>query len=204
MKIKILLPLAIFFCVAITANAQINEGRYLLGGSVSFSHYLTNNVAPAPDYKSNSINLGIQLGKFINSNTVIGGIANYNYSKQSSETKANGFGVGIFYRKYKSLGNNFYLFGEGNIQYAYTKSTNTLGPNIISKVNSVYLSLLPGLSYSITHKFQMELTLPGLFSVSYANTTNSLNSGSQSSFSIGGNLNQNLLSNVGIGFKLIL
>ena len=57
MKTKILLSFTILFFAAITTNAQISEGKYLLGGSFNF--YSSDNP------KSNSSNLNIQLGKAI-------------------------------------------------------------------------------------------------------------------------------------------
>ena len=207
MKTKLLFSFAILLFGTTIANAQIAEGKYLLGGSVNFSHINTINDANTK-FENNSAGINIQLGKFISANSVIGGMAQYSYAKSNSNgSKANSFGIGMFYRKYKSLGDNFYLFGEGNVLYNYGKTESIASSNLKQVLNGVSISLLPGISYSLTPKMQGELQIPNLISASYTSWKNSngtQTSPTQNQFSIGANLNQNLLSNLGLGFKLIL
>lgn len=202
MKTIILLSLAFLF-TAFTANAQINDGKFLLGGNVFFNNQ-KNTLVTGQDIKSSSAGIRLRLGKFISSTSAIGVIVDYNHA-DAIENRTNSYGIGVFYRKYKSLGSNFYLFGEGNIKYSYGKSENKNNINK-STINTVSLHLLPGISYSITPKIQMELTIPNLLSASYSSSklTSGSPQSSQNSFSIGAGLNQNAMSNIGIGFKLIL
>ena len=64
MKTKILPFLAVLFFGAISSNAQITQGRYLLGGSASYYNSSTDN--------NNSGYLNLQFGKVVKLNTVVG------------------------------------------------------------------------------------------------------------------------------------
>lgn len=213
MNPKILLCFAIFFCAAITSNAQINEGRYLLGGSASF------NSASAPQYsnpKYEALHTNIQLGKVVKDNTVAGLILSYSYFNNGPTNKSEQFSAGVFYRKYKTLANNFYFFCEGDAVYSHITSTQGIfqtGSNGTKNwSNGAALSFTPGISYSVCKRMQMELLMPNIFSLSYShlqteNTstgTTFTSSTKGNSFSANANLNSNLLNNFGIGFKFLL
>lgn len=213
MKTKFLLPIAIVFFATSTVNAQINEGRYLLGGSVSYSNYKNQQVSGT---KLESFYSNIQFGKVVKDNTVAGIILSYSNSNSDNLSKFNQFSAGVFYRKYKTLAKNFYFFGEGDA--LYTHSQNTSGhfqtgydaQRYLS--NGGTLSFIPGISYSICNRMQVELTMPNFASISYAgtkneytsSTTNSISTVNGNNFSGNINLNSNLLSNFGIGFKFFL
>ena len=107
MKTKILLSVALFFFTAIAANAQITEGKYLLGGSFNYYNSSSSN--------SNSINTTIQFGKVIKENTVVGVTGAVSGSKNTfaaSHYSIYNYSAGVFYRKYKALGKNFYFLQE--------------------------------------------------------------------------------------------
>jgi|SRR6185437_4327183 len=217
MKIKILLSFAIFFCAAITTNAQINEARYLLGGSFSFSN--SKNLQPM-ESKTQSLSTNIQLGKVIQDNAVAGIILSYGYTYTSSNIpviRVDQYGAGVFYRKYKLIAKDFYLFGEVDALYSYSRNkTGNFqvghdGTRFASNLGS--LSFTPGLSYSICKRIQMELLMQNLVSLSYAaiktETTfttgpSTITIGKANSFSANVNVNSSLLDNFGIGFKFLL
>jgi hypothetical protein len=118
MKTKILLFLAISLFTVFVSNAQIKPGRYLLGGSISY--YNRSNPTDEASYTN------VQFGKITKNNSVIGIIGsyssnNFNYSL-SAPNKTKTYNAGIFYRKYKGLGNNFYFFGELDASYSYSKN----------------------------------------------------------------------------------
>lgn len=210
MKKKILLAFAIFFCAATITNAQINKGRFLLGGSASYNSGTNEQYSPQ---KYESLNTNIQFGKVVKDNTVEGIILSYGYSKNISVTKSNQFSAGVFYRKYKTLANNFYFFGEGDAVYSNSTATSgqfQIGSNGYKNFsNGGIISFTPGISYSVCKRMQMELLMPNLISLSYAGVktegtsinTTSISTTKGHSFSANANLNTNLLSSFGIGFK---
>jgi hypothetical protein len=213
MKTKFLLPMAIIFFTATAANAQINEGRYLLGGSVGYNHS-KNQPSTTPESKTFYSN--IQLGKVIKDNTVAGIIASYSSTQYDQANKFSQFSTGVFYRKYKSLAKDFYFFGEGDLVYSHSKSTQgILQPGSFftkSTSNSGAISFVPGISYSVCKRMQIELSMPNIASISYVSTktetqdpsSNSISTQKGNNFSANANLNSDLLSNFGIGFKFFL
>ncbi|MEO9021555.1 MAG: hypothetical protein ABI237_10050 [Ginsengibacter sp.] len=212
MKTKVLLSLAIFICAAMTANAQINEGRFLLGGSASF--YSSTNLQYS-NLKSEALNTSAQFGKVVKENTVVGVILSYGYSNIGSANKTKQFSGGLFYRKYKTLAKNFYFFGEGDAVYSHSTINQEfkIGNNgYKNSSNGGTISFTPGISYSVCKRMQMELLMPNVISLSYAGSkteTTSIGSTSISttkghSFSANANLNSNLLNSFGIGFKFLL
>lgn len=213
MKTKILLSFVILFCAAITTNAQINEGRYLLGGSFSFSNAKN---PQGTGVQNQALFTNIQLGKVIKENTVAGVILSYGYSKNISLNKLDQYGAGVFYRKYKPISKSFYLFGEADALYNYAKSTDgnfQIGSNGTRYTsNTGSLSFTPGISYSVCKRVQMELLMQNLVSLSYGTTknettsmgTSTISSSKSNNFSANLNVNSNLWNNFGIGFKFLL
>lgn len=209
MKTKILLPFAIFLFISVAANAQISEGRYLLGGSFSYINSELSN--------SNSITSNIQFGKVIKENTVAGVIGSVYATKAhngNSDLTVYNYSAGIFYRKYKPLGKRFYFFDEIDAVYQHSRGYNYFNSGsqtLLAKSNGVMLSYTPGISYSVKKRMQIELTMPNLASVSftkYKTVDSQLPQGVSPQkadvFSANINLNSNFLNNFGIGFKFFL
>ncbi len=218
MKSNILLSLVILCGVTFVSNAQINPGKILLGGSIGYSSNKNSQPGQQATYAEyENLYSNIQIGKFIRENTAVGVIFSYGYNKSSTQSnpdnKTTKFNTGVFYRKYKALGRNFYFFGEADASYTYSKnkfvyyqnSANTT--NVVS--NGATLSFVPGISYNVWKKIQVELLMPNILSIGYSHvkTENVYTNPSSSSsndghlFSANANLNSNFLSNFGIGFK---
>ena len=75
--------------------------------------------------------------------------------------------------------------------------------------NGVSINLMPGLSYSLTNKVQIELLMPDLIGIGYYNekTPNPVPGGQDNikkTFSLLTNAEGSLLSSFGVGFKFIL
>jgi len=208
MRTKNFLSFAIFFCIAITSNAQINKDKYLLGGSFNYYHSTNEGY--------NSFYTNIQIGKVIKDNTVVGIILSYSTNNISSATnKLRQYSAGIFYRKYKSLGKDFYLFGELDASYQYSKNVLTFFQNATQAYNANSsggtINLIPGISYAVCKGLQIELSMPNLANISYYHIKtidSELPPGTVSqkrnTFSANASLNSNLLNNFGIGFKFLL
>jgi hypothetical protein len=209
MKTKILLSFAILLFISIAANAQISEGKYLLGGSFSYDNSeLSSN---------NTITSNIQFGKVIKENTVVGVVGSVYGAKTHSGNsvfKVYNYSAGVFYRKYKPLGKNFYFLQEVDAVYQHSRGYNYFyngNETLSSKSNGGMISYIPGISYSVTKRMQIELTMPNLANISFANhkTIDKLLPAGASPqkanvFSANINLNSSLLSNFGIGFKFLL
>jgi hypothetical protein len=224
MKTKILLSFAVLFFIAIASNAQVDKGKVLLGGGAGYSSYKNPEPGSYNGSEYKAANFNIQFGKVVNTNSVVGIILSYGYSKfnatnfpDSNLNKNNQYGAGVFYRKYKKLLKDFYFFGEADGEYMHSVNTQHYfqngddGSKEIS--NGGVISFVPGLSYQLCKKMQIELTMVNIVSVSYSHTktvynanNNNITPGSYNgnNFGFDANLNSNLLSNFGIGFKFLL
>ncbi len=166
------------FAVVIShfTQAQINKGSYLIGGQLSFSN--TKTESGSVEQSSTGGAFGLSVGKAFKQNNAAGLFVRYSPSKQENfyngidtfNTKTNQFDIGAFYRYYKVILKDFYFFA--GIEAAYTTSVQKY--NYKSSTdgyeydrNGAYLSVTPGLSYSVFKKLQIELTFPNIVSVGY-------------------------------------
>lgn len=208
---KILLTLLIIFSFSYVSNAQFSKGSVLLGGDISW-YSGKNSSTGVPDNKGNSGAFDISIGKAVKENSFVGMNLTYSHQEQGAGYKTNGYGIGFFYRVYKDLGKNFYVFGEAGA--GYLGSTQTQTDNSNQQVytvtnNSGRIYLIPGLSYKVSKKFLLELSIPSLFSLYYTSSktvtkgTPELVSTSDA-FNANVSLTSNPLTNLAIGFRLIL
>jgi outer membrane protein assembly factor BamA len=106
----------LFFTVLICSitQAQIKKGEIVLGGNLGYSDQSYTTDIPGANSSSNSnktLFISTSFGKAIKDNLVLGADISYNHSNSSytpgSATTGNGFGAGVFLRKYKHLGEGF-------------------------------------------------------------------------------------------------
>jgi hypothetical protein len=215
MKTKILPALAILLIIASSTNAQITQGKYLLGGSLGYSNNqdVQYNGSPAQKFFSSNI----QIGKVLKENKVAGLILSYRFADNGLATyKLDQYGAGVFYRKYKPLTKVLYFFGEADAVYDYSR--NIQGKFEIGSdgnrytTNGARLSFVPGLSYAVSGKLQMELSMPNLLNLSYDRVKDERTSAGfqqiatskANNFDAKASLNASLLNNFAIGFKFLL
>ena len=226
---RTLLILVLFISSSLIVNAQFKKNDILLGGQLSYSYNSNtftqpNASYPNSDQKMNSGNITISLGKALNENTVVGidlsylpsSTTNYqNYGPNLLKYQNNGYGVGIFFRKYKILGKEFYLFGQGSASYNWSNQSgkDSAGVKLLSGSSwSAGVDLYPGIAYRISKHFFLELTIPDLFIARYykSNSANQYGTVSEIQTSkndqllISTSLSSNPLDALGIGFRLIL
>jgi hypothetical protein len=212
-----ILPIAIlslFF--SLCANAQFNKNDILLGGQISY-YNATSSSTGNTDTKSNNGIFTISAGKAIKENRVFGlnvsylprAMNNYYSTAGLLDYKSNGYSIGLFYRAYKSLGKDFYLFAEGSASYQGSTESgkDDTGAKVLTgSGNGGSIVIYPGISYKITKKFLLEISIPSLFSISYnsSQTTVPPNTSKNNQFYVSSTLSSNLLQSVGIGFRIIL
>ncbi len=218
---KILCTIIISLFILATANAQINQGSVFLGGS---GYYNSNTVKEGSrlgnNIKDEGTGINIQVGKIVKNNSVAGIIVSYYYFNDhypipdSNFNKSNQYSAGIFYRKYKKLFRNFYFFGEADAVYMHSTTHNTVESyydDTRTTSDGGTVSFVPGLSYAISKRFYIDLTMQNLVSLSYTHSTEKNMLGTPpatdneetNSFSANINLNSNFLNNFGLGFKFI-
>jgi hypothetical protein len=134
---------------------------------------------------------------------------------EASANKIKNYGVGVFARKYKSLGKDFYLFGQLDLGYDYSSNTQSVIINQIPDVHkvrtySIGIGVSPGISYALTRRFHLEVMFTDVFSVNYMTskkesvTHHYLIEPKKNSFSANSNLSLNGINSLGIGVRFLI
>ena len=144
------------------AYAQFDKGDLFVGGNFGFS--INNNESSNPSSSTQySINLNPNLGYFISDRSAIGVIPQISFFKSTTTTSTDtkitrkdvSGGIGLFYRRYFPVIDNFYIFLEPraifNMDLVGNESPNYFG-----------VSLMPGASYKISNKWMVEANFGGI------------------------------------------
>jgi hypothetical protein len=193
------------------ANAQIKKGDILLGGNVNFN---TSNVKPAGSGSDlTSFTIVPSIARAVKDDLVVGLNLAYTHSRSkygspTSISTSDSYGLGVFVRKYKSLGANFALFAEGDLSGAYLVNNGYLenGPKPpANKGYSINAGFYPGLAYFISRHVQVETGMQNLFYAQYGHTKtgDGANEVKSNSFGLGTAFNKTL-DNFVIGIKWII
>jgi hypothetical protein len=210
---RIILTLLTILFFSGLANAQFSKGNFLLGGTLSYSTSSSSGTSTGTEYNAYGGFFNVSLGKAVNENSVFGINLTYGFNKYAAVyNKTNYYSIGVFYRKYKSLGKDFYLSGEAAAGYNGSNSygTDNSGNQYLSgNTNGGFISFYPAIDYKISKKFFLEISMPSLFTVSYSSTKSTdpnlnpqTSTGSQ--FGIATSLSANPLNALAVGFRLIL
>src|SRR5437763_127898 len=111
MKKKFYLVAACLSIVFI-GNAQIKKGEVLLGGGVNYN----TSSAGSTTGKTNSFYISPSVGRAVEDNIIVGLNLFYSHANQNNFYNSNSYGVSVFVRKYKPLGNSgFSIYLEGSL-----------------------------------------------------------------------------------------
>lgn len=202
----------LFVCIA---HAQIKKGDILLGGNVNFSKQTTNPVTG--DYSSNQTVYSIapSIARAVKDDLLVGLNLTYSYNGSKSNggttiiTRQNSFGLGVFVRKYKTLGAGFALFAEGDLGGTYNLWKNYVEGGTKPPANkgySINAGFYPGVAYFISKHVQLETGIQNMAYIQYGHSKTapgSMVEQKSNSFMVGTSLSQALNSLV-VGVKWVL
>jgi hypothetical protein len=206
--------IAILLFASIT-KAQITKGSLYLGGSIGFS---SNKLEPnnsSIEGKSKSFSINPAVGIAVKNNLLAGVNLNYGHGstkgfQSNQDYKSTSYGAGVFLRKYWSVFNRLYFFGQSDLGYSHSnyKYLPTAGYSYdyTTKHRVVSANLFPGISINVLKSFYLETVFNDLLNIAYSNTKtngtyNGVSSSSkQTSFSIGSNLTNSYGFNIGVRF----
>jgi hypothetical protein len=188
----IILTLFSFLCINLDA-------QYFVGGNISLStvNSKTDNGVTTNKSSDYIFSLYPSVGKFLSEKVAVGLSLNISFSGGTSgpspETKykSSTIGASPFLRYYAIKWNKFSVFGQGNIGFAFSNSSETTdgtksdGP----KDSRYYFSIYPGLSYDIGDKLQLQTSINILsFGYSYVVTKDGSTESRTSGFNMGAGL----------------
>lgn len=192
MKKALLISMTIFTIT--TAYSQIGKGNKFIGGRINLYGNNDSHSDTVSNYNSRNFSTYIipNIGFFIKDNFAVGAnlqlgiINNSSYTEYSNQIPSKtgnkynsiSYGIGGFARYYKKITDNFLLFVNGGVSYAYqTKkivSTNSIFPNnepFEAIQQSVSVAVSPGLVYFITPKLGIESSF-GNLNYTYSSSKN--------------------------------
>ncbi|NIF04977.1 porin family protein [Chryseobacterium sp. Tr-659] len=165
------------------SNAQIAKGTTYLSGSVGYSQKETNNG----NLKKENFNVLPTVGYFVNTNLAVGLGIGYQTEKNTSTTtatlgnttivnesvtKAPAFVVEPFVRKYWTLSEKLYIFGQLAVPMQFGKtevessSVATTGNSVVTnststeaKYTQIGVTVKPGLDYFLNKNWTIEATI---------------------------------------------
>lgn len=218
---KKIITLSVIVLLAFNATAQFQKGNKVLGFglNVNSSAFKLENTTNLQKSNSTSVGISTEIGFAVKENRLNGFFAgaDYGWNKASfpnqpnADSKNSSFSTngGFFTRKYKKLGGDFFVFGEGGAGVNYQQSINNVSSPNEDKMQrlGVNVGLYPGLAYKWTNRFLFELRFADFVSVGYGwqkNKSANGNSSTQNAFILGSSLGLGYLSNFGIGARWIL
>lgn len=173
MKKTFLLIMATCFCFM--AEAQISQGSKSIGGTFNYSSSSSKSEfegTSRTDYKTSNFTFSPRVGYFISDEISIGAAltlstgsqTDYDGNNTQIVRKTNSFAISPFARYYKSLGENFYIFGEGMISVGSGGSKRINGNTTVKDPNSGIFGLYvsPGIAFFPAPKFGIELSFVGI------------------------------------------
>ena len=200
------------------SNAQIAQGTAYISGSVGYSQEESNNG----DLKKENFNVLPTVGYFVGTNLAVGLGIGYQTEKNTATTtttflnttvvnenvtKKPAFVVAPFVRKYWTLSDKLFVFGQLAVPMQFGKaetedsSVSTNGTTTVStststeaKYTQVGVTVKPGLDYFLNKNWTIEATI-GEFGY---NNYKPKNGDATNNYSFGLNL-----ANVGIGVKYV-
>ncbi|AZA83868.1 opacity protein [Chryseobacterium lactis] len=149
------------------SNAQIAKGTTYLSGSVEYSQKETDNG----NYKKEKFNVLPTVGYFVDTNLAVGLGIGYQTEKTTTTTtltenvtKKPAFVVAPFVRKYWTLSEKLYIFGQLAVpmQFGKTEIENTVGNTTTSneaKYTQIGVTVKPGLDYFLNKNWSIEATI---------------------------------------------
>jgi hypothetical protein len=188
----IILALSFFFCINIDA-------QYFAGGNFSLNASSDKTDQGTTTFKNSNSNFNLypSVGEFFSEKIAIGLALNISFSSSTSgsntetKTQSSAIGASPFIRYYAIKWNKLSLFGQGNIGFAFSNSSQTLDGTETDEPKDYryYFNIYPGLSYDISDKLQLQSSINILsFGYNYTVTKDDLTKSSSSDFNMGAGL----------------
>lgn len=214
-KIQLLL---VFIIISSLAIGQIGKGAFFTGGQFNYNKRDYNGNTNTRIHTSGV--LGFSLGKAVKENNIIGFYVSFSPSvttltstgAQSYSYRTNSYSLGTFGRNYRKLSSKAFFFTQGDLGFYHTRSK-TKGNNIsiiTTKNRGGYLSFSPGISYLLSDRLHMEISIPSIGGISYSinesfDPTTGNSQSKEENFTMFSNLSTATSLNwLGVGFRVIL
>lgn len=214
---KKILFTCILSSIIFAANAQVNKGAILLGGTITGG--FNKSEQGVQETKANGFSIRPSIGFAYKPNRVFGVSLGYGTGKSESTSgsylginRTKSYGAGVYFRRYFPIASRFSLFGQADLNYDYQRATSTstapFSSNFIDKTQRAGLYLSPGASFSVSKKIMIETSFGSLLGLQYQTSERNYTGSStqpttkQNQFSI--NADAFPAYGLNLGFRIIL
>ena len=195
---KLILACIALFTVVL-AEAQIEKGDIQLGGSVQYVSTENGGI------DQSTLIISPQAGLFVSPTTSIGLILAFNSQTFPGLNQNNGqlvdltsnlFQFGAYARFHKPVADNFYLFLQPSVRFGSGSTEQINNPDV--DVNTFGINASPGMTYFLSPKFALEMTVGN---IGYGSQTADINGTEQKTNNFVFNMN---LAQVGLGLNFFI
>lgn len=155
---KKVLLVAVLAVAGLTASAQTEKGKILVGGSIGLGTEKSD-----VDGAESTVNFEIvpKVGYFVSNNIAVGLGLGYEYNKFSDDSKEDQVTVAPFGRYYKNLSDQFKFFGELSVPIGFGSAKDEDGEKEWEST-SFGVAVAPGFAFYPTKKIGIELAFSGI------------------------------------------
>lgn len=200
-KLSLLLTFAIG--LVFYASAQVGKGDLLVGGTLGF--YNSNTNYNGASNSNANVNFNPRVSYAIGNNSILGLNLGYAYNKTKAtstdnQNKTNTFSAGVFWRNLIPIKGKFGWYPEvgGNVYTGKTQYKQDNGTDNTSTSKGFNAYVVPGLYYSISPAFLLNVDFGGVSYGSAKTRYNDSPSSTTNSFQLG------LFQNFNFGFDFII
>ncbi len=163
---KLLLTLTAATAISFAANAQTEQGKFILGGQVGFA----GETVKDSDVKSNGFSIVPQVGYFVADNIAVGTGIGYKWDKKensaNTESSNSAFVLAPYGRMYSKNEGPVKFFGQLTVPMSW--GTSKTDDTKTGTTANYGVELAPGIAYFPTSNIGIELKVRGLY---YNNST---------------------------------
>ncbi len=215
--------LALLLIITSATNAQFKKGNKVLGFGLSFNNQTNSgsiySPANASTFQGLSTSLSLSMAKATSETRLNGFFISSSYGKNKNDylnsnvndsyNESYSHHAGYFIRKYKSIVNKFYVFGEGAANVGYARQNIYYNPSSSNRQTNVYtgISVYPGIAYKWNDRFLFEIRFADFANIYFQYGESVNNPGDKSinrSASFGTSLGLGYFNNIGIGARWII
>jgi hypothetical protein len=200
---KTLFLLTVAIGLGLCAGAQVGKGDLLVGGTLGF--YNSNTNYNGASNSSANVNFNPRISYAVGNNSILGLNLGYAYNKtkatsSDNQNTTNTFSAGVFLRNLIPIKGKFGWYPEigGNVYSGKTQYVQNNGGENTSTTKGFNAYVVPGLYYSISPAFLLNVDFGGVNFGSAKTKYNDSPSSTTNSFQFG------LFQNFNFGFDFII
>jgi hypothetical protein len=166
---RIIFTLACIYLFALSSKAQFSKGTNQLSGYLGFTTVKSDGGATDPDKKTKYFSFSPAIGHFYRNNRLAGLQLYFGGSYVDGYPAYNSVGGSLFLRQYAQLGkSDFFVYAHERAGLTFGRSSSYFPQGYVrTKSTVVFAGVSPGMSYAVSKRLLIDLSLPDVLSLQY-------------------------------------